>query len=373
MRPLARLLAALLIASAARAQSAAPPHLPLVKGLRFDWAWRGDSVEGDYKPWMIVQDVDSGAVSILAHAYKGADNGGHDNVTIDTKMLRPAMRSALVYRAVWITTDPLIIANATSLVVSDAVYQALAGAGSTPLTIIDEHESSIRAKNKLANLGLIAKALMTDDEATGTPYTGTLTRVERAPIPFSVIVNDRPVTLQTLHGRGTFSHEGEKVVYDLYIMNDRTLPLVVALGGLDSTGGRLVQISYPDTGRAATMERDLAARRPVDVYEIYFAFNSATLQPESDPVLNDIGAIMKRHPDWRLDVTGHTDSVGGSGPGNRVLSARRAEAVKSALIGRFGIAPDRLSSDGAGNSAPLATNATFEGRARNRRVELRRR
>ena len=360
-------------ASLAGAQSAAAPHIPLMQGLHIDWAWHGDTVEGDYKPWLRVTEVNDASVTILMHAYKGAANGGHENVTIDTKMMRGAMRDAPIYRQVWITTDPEIIANTTSMVVSAAVLHALTTGVSAPLTIIDERASDIKAQNTLNALGSLVKALSSDDEATGTPYVGALSRVERGPVPFSVLVNDRPVMLPAIHARGNFTHGTEKDHYDLYILDDPTLPLVLAVDGLDATGGRVVQINFPDSTRAPTMERALAARQPVNVYEIYFDFNSAKLQPESDGVLKEIGAIMNRHPDWRLDVTGHTDSIGGSGPGNRLLSAHRAEAVKAALTSRFGIAPDRLSSDGAGNSAPLATNATLEGRARNRRVELTRR
>jgi OOP family OmpA-OmpF porin len=79
---------------------------------------------------------------------------------------------------------------------------------------------------------------------------------------------------------------------------------------------------------------------------------------------------MQRHPDWKLRVTGHTDSIGGSGNGNQVLSARRAAAVKDALASHYGVAAIRLDTGGAGDSQPLETNATLEGRARNRRVEL---
>jgi outer membrane protein OmpA-like peptidoglycan-associated protein len=79
---------------------------------------------------------------------------------------------------------------------------------------------------------------------------------------------------------------------------------------------------------------------------------------------------MQRHPDWHLTVTGHTDSIGGTGQGNRVLSTHRAEAVRQVLSTKYGVAASRLTTAGAGNSAPLATNSTLEGRARNRRVEL---
>jgi outer membrane protein OmpA-like peptidoglycan-associated protein len=88
-------------------------------------------------------------------------------------------------------------------------------------------------------------------------------------------------------------------------------------------------------------------------------------------VLKEIGGIMKAHPDWKLRVDGHTDGIGND-KANADLSRRRADAVKAALVTRYGIDAARLTTAGYGESAPQDTNDTPEGRARNRRVELRR-
>lgn len=68
-------------------------------------------------------------------------------------------------------------------------------------------------------------------------------------------------------------------------------------------------------------------------------------------------------------MVGHTDSVGGL-DGNLALSRRRAEAVTAALVREYGVAGSRLTSNGVASPAPVASNASDEGRARNRRVEL---
>jgi outer membrane protein OmpA-like peptidoglycan-associated protein len=94
-------------------------------------------------------------------------------------------------------------------------------------------------------------------------------------------------------------------------------------------GGRVTSITFPDTGSTNRIERDLAERRPVEIYNIYFDYNSAVIKPPSDSVLQTLGTILHRHPDWTLRVTGHTDSIGGSGQGNQRLSARRADAVRT--------------------------------------------
>jgi len=122
---------------------------------------------------------------------------------------------------------------------------------------------------------------------------------------------------------------------------------------------------------ASKMEQALAAKKPVEIYGIYFDFNSATIKPDSEAVLKQISDIMHRNPDWKLSVSGHTDNIG-EAAFNQGLSERRAAAVKEALVSRYGIAADRLTTSGHGASQPIETNSTVEGRARNRRVELER-
>jgi outer membrane protein OmpA-like peptidoglycan-associated protein len=119
------------------------------------------------------------------------------------------------------------------------------------------------------------------------------------------------------------------------------------------------------------MEEALAANKPVEVYGIYFDFNSATIKPESEEVLRRIAGILGKNPGWKLNVAGHTDNIG-EDSFNQGLSERRAAAVKDALVTRYKIAPDRLATAGYGASRPIESNKTFEGRARNRRVELQR-
>jgi OOP family OmpA-OmpF porin len=82
--------------------------------------------------------------------------------------------------------------------------------------------------------------------------------------------------------------------------------------------------------------------------------------------------VLKRHPDWKLQVDSHTDSVGGGGTANLDLSRRRAAAVKAALVQRYAVAATRLETGGFGAARPKDTNDTVEVHALNRRVELRR-
>lgn len=122
----------------------------------------------------------------------------------------------------------------------------------------------------------------------------------------------------------------------------------------------------PNTPKIA---KALATTKRVAVYGIHFDFASATLKPESAPVLKEIAAALTANPSWKLTIEGHTDNVGGAAY-NLDLSKRRALAVKDALVKRYAIAATRLRSIGFGFSRPKASNETAEGRALNRRVEL---
>ncbi len=102
---------------------------------------------------------------------------------------------------------------------------------------------------------------------------------------------------------------------------------------------------------------------------ILFATGKAELQPESRPVLKEIAATLKEHGDLKILIEGHTDNVGSSAS-NLTLSDARAAAVKAALVADFGIAADRMSTKGFGDTKPSVPNATAVGRAQNRRVEI---
>lgn len=120
---------------------------------------------------------------------------------------------------------------------------------------------------------------------------------------------------------------------------------------------------------AARIEHDLATTGRAEIYSIYFAFNSDAIREESEPTLREIAAVLRRHPEWRLSIEGHTDSIAGDAY-NLHLSNRRAAAVKAALVSGQQIATARLTTTGHGESRPKDTNDTLEGRAHNRRVEL---
>lgn len=99
-----------------------------------------------------------------------------------------------------------------------------------------------------------------------------------------------------------------------------------------------------------------------------FDTDSDTIRPDSQPVVQEIAKLMGSDSRLKLKVEGHTDNSGDAAR-NRELSQRRAESVVRAVTG-LGIEGTRLQAAGQGADKPLADNATEEGRARNRRVEL---
>ncbi len=107
----------------------------------------------------------------------------------------------------------------------------------------------------------------------------------------------------------------------------------------------------------------------VALRNIFFEFDKADLKPESYPELDRVVELMKKYPNIKVEIAGHTDSIG-SEAYNLRLSQRRAEAVVKYLVSK-GIDPSRLIAKGYGESQPIAPNDTEEGRALNRRVEFR--
>ena len=99
---------------------------------------------------------------------------------------------------------------------------------------------------------------------------------------------------------------------------------------------------------------------------------SATLNPQSRPLLDRIAQLLRTEFDHPIVVEGHTDDqpiASGQFPSNWELSAQRATAVVRYFI-RDHVAPGRLAASGYGAMHPLTSNATATGRARNRRVEI---
>lgn len=117
------------------------------------------------------------------------------------------------------------------------------------------------------------------------------------------------------------------------------------------------------------LRRTLMNEGKVSTNGILFDSGSANIKPQSYGIIRQISQVLMQDSSIKLNIVGHTDADG-SDDTNMTLSKKRAEAVKNALINVYKIDESRLMSDGKGESAPVADNATEEGKAQNRRVEF---
>jgi outer membrane protein OmpA-like peptidoglycan-associated protein len=158
--------------------------------------------------------------------------------------------------------------------------------------------------------------------------------------------------------------------------------LLVAIEGLnlhkDTFNHPLVHLEVVETNAmdanmvfvdAATMAKDIVSTGRAVLYGIYFDTAKDIVKPESEPTLAEVGKLLTADRAVKLYVVGHTDNVGGF-DSNMDLSTRRANAVVAHLRARYGVDATRLRPVGVGFVAPVAPNASDDGRAKNRRVEL---
>lgn len=120
---------------------------------------------------------------------------------------------------------------------------------------------------------------------------------------------------------------------------------------------------------ANAMAEEIFETGSISIYGILFDFDKADIKPESAATITEIATLLNNNPDLKLFIVGHTDNKG-SLDYNTNLSQKRAEAVVAVLVSDHGIASSRITPKGLAFLAPVASNSTEEGRAKNRRVEL---
>lgn len=136
----------------------------------------------------------------------------------------------------------------------------------------------------------------------------------------------------------------------------------------NDTSKMLLYLTYGDEIKYNDLDI-LFADSAFTTHAIYFDNNKADIKPESYVFLNELTQWLKSKPGIRIEISGHTDNVG-SAPTNQKLSQDRANEVKKYLVAE-GIDATRLSAKGFGDRQPMEPNTTEQGRAQNRRVELR--
>jgi outer membrane protein OmpA-like peptidoglycan-associated protein len=348
-------------ATAADITAQAAAIIPLVEGLTLANIWVGaDKGINDFDNECLEQvtRIDRTGVVIMSSCNdrQGKTRGPHR-----VQLCRGDLATGHIYRTGFGPANPDLVAGSTLSVLSRRSFRELRDRGET----------------RFRHIQLLASSWVEGDEASAPDanvyvqhdLAGKLRRTTLDTV--NVLVNDALARIPVvraeviLRGKPSGMEEHQRLV----IVNDERVPLVLENWRTTTNASiRFIRISYP---RQSEMTRTLERARKTIVYGLYFDYNSARLRAESEPVLREIAATLAENTDWRLLIEGHTDSIGGA-IFNRDLSLRRAESVRTALVDRHGVAPARLGVAGAGASAPLDSNETVDGRARNRRVELRR-
>jgi outer membrane protein OmpA-like peptidoglycan-associated protein len=395
---LAALAAAVVLAPAfASAQS---PDLPIVAGVNIVLAVEGASsgssaqapagiLQGDYEMIVAITSVSASGIGHVA-AFDGTDAAGVQRRGNVSRVVTTAdLSGAPVQILGFHVDDPPQVAGATALGPSLAIVRNLLQKGTTAYSF----------------------RLWAGRET----ISGTLQRSPK-PVKFPVLINGKRVELEAIHATGQMALGSAKRPFEMVILNHPRYPISLRIaygsreGGFPFTPAFLREVvridlpaPFPDgigtmsggsgaggtgagkmpggrgtgeggggTGTGAGGGKAIAAALDrecrVELSGIYFDFNQATLKPESDRALKEIASALKTGK-RRLTLEGHTDNVG-TDRYNDDLSARRADAVKTALVKSYGVDASSLTTAGFGERRPIDTNNTLFGRARNRRVEL---
>ncbi|HEY2434620.1 MAG TPA: OmpA family protein [Vicinamibacterales bacterium] len=392
---------------------AAAPAIPLCAGLTVVTAV--NDPDGDYESIKTILAVTDSEVRVKYSTERMVmddlvdDKPKLQQTNLIRTVRRSDLRSATLYLQQFSPLLPELIPETTAIGTSATVLNELKTKGETSMGIF---------------IGFNVQKPGIDREQHPNVYdnqeVASVARVGKAAVMMPVLLNDVPVSLPAIQAAGDFFGDQSEFFFLDDPANPLTLKFRIGIGHVEAiskeeakelgieprpagdreslqvikittrcgggppesgggpgagggagagAGGGAGAGTGDGAGGGSAIERELAESGRADVYSIYFTFNSDVIRPESDPTLKDIADVLKRHPDWKLGVNGHTDGLGRDDY-NLDLSKRRAAAVRTALVGRYGVTAARLSTAGFGKSQPKDTNATLEGRAKNRRVEL---
>lgn len=130
-----------------------------------------------------------------------------------------------------------------------------------------------------------------------------------------------------------------------------------------------VRIASSETDARSLLIKQLMEDGKAVTNDILFDVNSDVIKSSSYDIVNQFGDAMKANPSLKIRITGHTDSDGNAAA-NLDLSKKRAASVKRYIMNNYGIADNRIQTDGMGSTMPVADNSTAAGKVKNRRVEF---
>lgn len=198
--------------------------------------------------------------------------------------------------------------------------------------------------------------------AGGAPVPGASVSLTSAP---NGCAPTEPLVTEATGGTSTYVGPADLTITATAVgFAPATRPLTVA-----SATAEIELVLQPVDAKVQTTRIRVEERQIVLLEQVFFDSGKASVRGRSSAVLDEVATVLKASPGFGVvEIQGHTDVVG-SEAFNMSLSQRRAEAVRGYLIEQ-GVAPSRLVAKGYGPKAPIATNRTDEGRAKNRRVEF---
>ncbi|HEY7288203.1 MAG TPA: OmpA family protein [Vicinamibacterales bacterium] len=370
-------------------------HVPLEKGLIFTTTSRAGLTSttvatpvADTETVYSVATIDTEQVGFrftvsAPNDAKAAKLLDGQPVSLTRSVRREDLRSAARLSILVSSTDPALVPGQTFAGTSSAVLQALHDSGRAGFVLgVNEPEEGLSALARLAGARLTdtesgaafvassVSALLTSMSVSRRYYRGTLERVGLEQFP--VLLDGQRTTVPALHVSGELKFTDRTIAPQIWWLDaaDNPLTLKWSVAGVYET---VTRIDRPLDGALRPTEGIADAltgkKCRAELSGVYFTTASAQVLDPSTPALERFAALMRQHADWHVTVEGHTDNIG-SASYNLDLSARRAAAVRDVLVGRLNVAPDRLQAKGYGLTRPVETNATDEGRAHNRRVEV---
>lgn len=336
------LVAVLAVASAADAQK--QPIIPLDRGLTLTWA-SSLANEPDYESRVEIIGTNEFGVTMRNSWNRGSRPGAETWRRSDRDLVHQVRLSTRSFYASIPGDNHDLYLASTFLMASTSIWQDLRVHGKADVEFLVPELSQMA-------------------------YTGTITRQSDETLP--IVYNDARTTVRGIRAKGVLktplSRAAKELRLSFLFLDDSIAPWLIEVELVRPDGFRgarqLTRISYRPNVEAALEQQCRAT-----VYDIHFATASAEIDPASTGTLAAIAKAMTDHRDWRLQIVGHTDSIGRENF-NLDLSRRRAEAARAALVANHHVDGGRLRADGRGEGQPLEDNGTLAGRARNRRVEL---
>jgi OmpA family protein len=325
------------------------PGLVLVSALHWD--------AGDRENIFTVEQKTANGVTYGWNTKQRGADGKPEEVEFRRFVRASDLEKATRLHAVYWTADKTDYPGYTGWSLSSAVYDALAAGGEAPYMIVDLGSEKEGAEAVVGNLLRQTRRLK-----------GSLRFHSTTAQAFPLLYNGARVAVPARRATGNFVADGVTENVELWVLADRVHPLLLKMikGGHE---WQIVRIETPREQPSRSIEQQLTRNCRVEIPGVYFAFATADLDSMSDRALAAVAQTLRDHPDWTVSIEGHTDDIG-SDVSNLKLSQARADAVRGNLVERQSIAAVRLKALGHGETQPRESNATLEGRARNRRVEL---